>query len=120
VGEILARRPLPAARGRAPKATPHIEQVVTDWSSDFHDDEHTRSNLTRAMRLFKASGLSEEAFVGKLYEARSIVKMRGNITKTAENLAPLKNRAPYWFAVVEDLLGMREPPPEGRPAPRVP
>ena len=56
------------------------------------------------------SGLSEAAFVGRLYEARSITKQRGDIQKRASGEAGewgMRNRMPYYFAVVRDLLGMK-------------
>ena len=120
VGEILAPRPLVSGRGRPPTPTPYIEQLLTDWSSELHDAEHTRSNITRAMRLYRASGLPEESFVAKLYEARSITKQRGNISKDAQGdgLPGLKNKMPYYFAVLRDLLGLLEDTPASRTRPR--
>jgi hypothetical protein len=55
------------------------------------------------------SGLSEQAFVQDvLYKARSITQAQGNIKKRATGDTHQTNRAPYFFAVVEDLLGLRE------------
>ncbi len=113
IGEILARRPSPTSRGRPPKPTPYITQLMTDWSSELHDYEHLKSNITQAMRLYAASGLDENAFVARLYEARSITKDRGNISKLATDVAPLKNKMPYYFAVLRDLLGMKDHGDEG-------
>jgi len=96
-------------RRRQPsKATPFIEALITQFSAEFHDEEHTTSNVTRTMRLLKASGLPESDFGTYLYQARGMVKSRGNIEKVAAGHAPLKNRMPYFFSVVEDLLGMRD------------
>jgi len=97
----------PPRRGRPPKATPFIEALITQFSAEFHDEEHTTSNVTRTMRLLKASGLPEPDFGTYLYQARGMAKSRGNIEKVAAGHAPLKNRMPYFFSVVEDLLGMR-------------
>ena len=120
VAKILARRPLPTTRGRPPKPTPYIAQLLTDWSSELHDAEHTPSNISQAMRLYKASGLSEDAFVDRLYEARSITKQRGNISKAAhaDGVPGLKNKMPYYFAVLRDLLGLQEDAPTERARPR--
>jgi hypothetical protein len=65
------------------------------------------------MRLYRASGLPEESFVARLYEARSITKDRGNISKQANGggLPGLRNKMPYYFAVLTDLLGLREDSP---------
>ena len=92
---------------------------MTDWSSELHDTEHTPSNISQAMHLYKASGLNESAFVARLYEARSITKQRGNISKDAQgnDLPGLKNKMPYYFAVLRDLLGLQDdvPAPRTRP-----
>ncbi len=116
VGEILATRPLPRHRGRTAKPIPYIEQLLTDWSAELHDEEHTKSNVTQTMRLYKVSRLSEDAFVARLYEARSITKQRGNIAKQVNGGLPgLKNKMPYYFAVLRDLLGLKDSEPGDLP-----
>jgi hypothetical protein len=104
--------PSTGSRGRPPKATEQIEVVLEEISGEFHDAEHLPSNIGQAARLWKASGLSEGAFVSKLYEARSITKDYGmSIHKKASGEAGevgLRNRMPYFFAVVKDLLGMKD------------
>jgi hypothetical protein len=117
VGELLARRlpltPAPAGRntsrrGRLPKAD-YIATVVQELSARLHDDpKNTRANVTRAVRLWQASGLDERAFVEQvLYQARSLAQAQGNVTKRAGDGTGLRNKVPYFFAVVEDLLGLR-------------
>jgi hypothetical protein len=99
-------------RGRPPKAPPYIEAVMEDISSRLHDN-NPRSSLTRATRLWRASGLAEEQFVHDvLYAARSRTQAQGNVKKRASDGYGTINRVPYFFAVVEDLLGLRgeEPP----------
>ena len=79
-----------------------------DISGRLHDD-NPRSSLTRATRLWKASGLSEECFVQEvLYPARSTTQQQGGVTKRASADDGTINRIPYFFAVVEDLLGLKE------------
>jgi hypothetical protein len=103
--------PSRGTRGRPPRATEQIEAVLEQISGEFHDEEHLRSNVGQAARLWRASGLSEADFVGRLYEARSITKDRGTtIQKPATGEAGewgMRNRMPYFFAVVRDLLGMK-------------
>ena len=90
-------------------APPAVEDLIADITTWLHDDpKNTRSNTTRAVRLWKASGLPEDKFVQRLYEARSITKQQGNVKKRATNGHGTINRVPYFFAVVEDLLGLRE------------
>ena len=79
---------------------------MADVSGKLHD-ENPRSSLTQATRLWKASGLAEEAFVQRLYEARSITRQQGTVKKPAAEGGGLVNRMPYFFAVLHDLLGMK-------------
>jgi len=96
--------------GRPPKVTPWIEQVVSDLSIEFHDGDHVRQNLGQAARLWKASGRSEAAFCQLAGEARSITKQYA-VHKPAQGEAGewgFRNRMPYFFSVLRDLLGMKE------------
>lgn len=83
-----------------------ISQVLRDLSRQFHDQEHERSNRTRGLRLWAASGLDEGDYVDLLYEARTVTQGKGNIERDATDGSPqgTKNRMPYFFSVVEDLL----------------
>ncbi len=90
---------------------PHSEliaQVTSGYSILFHDRKHERSNCTRAMRLWYESVLDEDIFVALLHEARRITQQRGNIEREATDGSPegTKNRMPYFFKVVEDLVAM--------------
>ena len=102
---------LPRRRGRPPKATEQITALVQLFSDELHDTEHVPSNTGQAARLWKASGLPEDAFCQRMYEARSRAKQAGNIEKPANGEAGrygLRNRMPYFFACLRDLLGMSE------------
>ncbi len=80
---------------------------MADISAKLHDDT-PRSSLTRATKLWKGSGLPEDKFVQRLYEARSITSQQGSVRgKPASTDKHLVNRMPYFFAVLEDLLGQR-------------
>jgi hypothetical protein len=83
-----------------------IAQVIAGYSILFHDRKHERSNGTRAMRLWRESRLDEDAFVDLLHEARRITQQRGNIEREATDGSPegTKNRMPYYFMVLEDLV----------------
>ena len=97
-------------RGRPPTATPYIEQLLTEFSAELHDEEHTRQNIGQAARLWKASGRSESDFCALLYEARSITKQY-TVKKRAQGPGGeygLRNKMPYFFKVLRDLLGMKE------------
>ena len=96
-----------AGRGRPPKAPPYLAAVMEYLSQKLHDD-HARSSLTQATRLWKASGLPEDKFVQRLHEAKSLTRQQGSVRgKPAKDDRQLKNRMPYFFAVVEDLVGLK-------------
>jgi hypothetical protein len=109
------RSPRPTSRGgeagrsRQPKA-PYIEATITDFSGlILNDPDHARANVTRAIRLWQSSGMDEERFVQEvIYPARSLTQQAGDIKKRAGDGSGRRNKAPYFFAVVEDLLGLRE------------
>jgi hypothetical protein len=112
VGELLPQvqtRLKISKRGRPPKATPTIAHYVTELSAiHLHDEEHTKSNITHAMRLYKASEKSESDFVSMMLEAKAVtLDWTANIKKETREQG-VKNRAPYFFAVLEDLLGIRQ------------
>jgi len=101
------------ARGRPPKATDQIEAVLEQISGEFHDEEHVPQNLSQAARLLQQSGKSEGAFYQLIGEARSVTKQY-DIKKRASGEAGefgARNKVPYFFSVLRDLLGMKE---EGR------
>lgn len=75
---------------------------------DLHDPVHERSNITRGMKLWQHSKLSEDTFLELVREARKItLAYSGSIRKKADNYMGLKNRAPYFFQVLKDLIQRR-------------
>ena len=96
------------SNGERPPALPEpVLFTVTEFSAEFGDAPHTRANCTRAARLFTASGLSASAFCRTLYEARSVTRDEINRRRLSGSGTPVHNAIAYFFAVVEDLLGLR-------------
>ena len=63
------------------------------------------------MNRYRQSGLALEAFAEQLYAARQVTKERpaaikGRPKTDGQGYAP-KNKMAYYFAVVEDLVGLR-------------
>lgn len=83
-------------RGDRVEAPPYLAATLDEVSKQLHD-AHPESSLTRAVRLWQTSGLAEDAFVGKLYGARSITRQQPRV----------RRGMPYFFAVVEDLVGTK-------------
>ncbi len=91
-----------------------IRAFVEDFAREFNDQAPLNASTTRAVNLYRESGSSLDIFLGRLYEARSIVKERSaTIRKQADDGGwTVKNKMPYFFSVVEDLLGLRDDSPQ--------
>jgi hypothetical protein len=102
-----------ARRPRPPKLPPYLEDVITRYSQELHDVEHVAQNLGQAGRLWKDSGRSESAFSQTLAEAKDIT-LRRDIKKRATVGGEIgaRNKMPYFFKVLKDLLGLK-PETEG-------
>jgi hypothetical protein len=100
--------PIGKNQGDGPRVySTYISQVMADFSRLLHDSAHERSNRTRAMRLWAESGLDEQTFVDMLHEARTITQARQvELEATDGSAEGTKNRMPYFFRVVEDLVDM--------------
>jgi len=96
--------------------SPTIADQIEDWSIEFHDEEHFIQNRTQAIRKWVESGLDEDQFVELMYEARRRAK-KALVTKDATDATSthdgVKNRMPYFFATLQDLvdngLGIGDP-----------
>jgi DNA-binding transcriptional MocR family regulator len=86
-----------------------IANYITDFAREFADQAPVASSITRACNLYRASGLSLDAFADVLYAARQITKERAAaINGRAETLGG-KPRMAYFFAVVEREIGHASP-----------
>jgi hypothetical protein len=85
-------------------------EYLQDFTGEFRDEAPLTSSITRAYNLFRQSGVSMNAFIDCLYSARLTTKERtGSIRKyTADGY---KTKMAYFFAVLEDRLGLRKPGP---------
>lgn len=124
-GASRARVPHPRQVAQQDEVYQVIQTYIADFSRELNDRAPLRSSTTRAYNLYRRSGLDQEAFIAQLYAARAIVKERAAMIRTSgdNNAAgfPVKHRAGYYFAVLEDLLGLRSTetdhptePPTGR------
>jgi len=120
VGQHATVSPSAAGRGQL-RRVPHQDEVyqiiqayIADFARELNDKAPLKASTTRAYNLYKRSGLGQDAFVAQLYAARSIVKEQaGNIRSRGANNAagfPVAHGAAYYFAVLEDLLGLRQAP----------
>jgi hypothetical protein len=82
-----------------------------DIAREFNDAASLRSSTSRLVNLYHQTNLSMEDFIGHLYAARSVTKERSAAIHTpADDTAAdwKKNKMSYFFAVLEDRLGIRQ------------
>lgn len=88
-------------KANAESYSPYIAGVASDFSRELGDAAHDVSNIKQALNLWQASGLSEQAFVELMQEARKRTrKYQSRPTWDAMN-----NKMAYYFAALRDLLG---------------
>lgn len=84
--------------------SPYVTTVIDTCSRDFHDVEHLPSNIARAHNIWAQTDLAEAEFIDRVHEARRITKQR--ISRSA--IHNRNKKMAYFFAVLEDVLGLRE------------
>ena len=99
--------------GRKEKTT--VADYIADIAREFNDEASLAVSVSRAMNLYECAELDLDEFTDTLLAARTSTKVHSaNIQKRASRsrgmLGPAKNRMAYFFAVVEDMLGLAERP----------
>ncbi len=91
-----------------------IRDFVRDMAGKHHDEASLKSSTTRAYNLYLRTGVNLGYFFNMVYEADKEANRRSTTIKkrTADGFT---NRMAYFFAVLEDRLGLREKPPTLRP-----
>jgi len=82
---------------------------VSRYSEELHDAEHIPQNLGQAGRPWESSGWSEAESGQGLADATAIT-LRRDIKKraTVDGDMGARNKMPYYFKVLRDLLGIKE------------
>ncbi len=92
-----------------------LQAYMVDFARELNDRAPLKASTTRLYNLLKRSGTDHDAFIAQLYAARAIVKERtSSIRSCGEDSAagfPTRHKAAYFFAVLEDILGLRDEPP---------
>jgi hypothetical protein len=116
---------LPTRRGRPAGSREEREQITAylqDFAREMNDQAPLSASVSRALNAFRHANLARERWGDVLYQARSITQERSaTITKRADDPGKVfaaKNKMAYFFAVFDDLLGLRpeEPSPSARSA----
>ncbi len=99
-----------------------IQSYIADFARELNDRAPLKTSTTRAYHLYQRSGLDRDGFIAQLYAARAIVKERTGSIRSVGGKdawgAPVKQRAGYYFAVLEDLLGLRDDADDAPDGPR--
>ena len=92
-----------------------LAAFLADFARELGDQAPLPATVTRALRVFKAADVPPERWGDHLYRARAIAEEpTGQITKKGNETSGLrrKNKMPYYFGVLEQLVGLRPPPEE--------
>ena len=100
-----------AAAQKKERAT--IVDYVEDLAREFNDEASLTVSTSRAMNLYERAGVGLGEFVEALLAARAATKehsggIRKQSGKGGTTFGPGKNRMAYFFAVLEDGLGLAE------------
>lgn len=81
-----------------------ITLAVERFAGELGDKADLKVSVSRALNLYQSSGVHRDAFIDVLFQAKGEVQDRRNYP----GKAPVpRNRMAYFFAVVEDQLGLR-------------
>lgn len=82
-----------------------IGVAIRRIAAELGDRAETKVTISRVLNLFQASGIGLDGFIDLLYQAKGEVKDR----RAYPGKAPIpRNRMAYFFAIVEDQLGLRQ------------
>jgi hypothetical protein len=85
-----------------------LSRYVSEAAVEFRDNAPLKNSTTRAVNLYRKSGLSINDFLNRFSLARSKTKERTKKKDTAQR--PTSKMA-YFFAVLADSCGLRAHPP---------
>ncbi len=106
---VQSRLPIAPPTVDAAVARDAIERFIRDTAAKLHDEAPLKSSTTRAFNLYQRSGVDMGTFYNLMYDAEKEANRRSATIKklTAQGF---KNRMAYFFALLEDKLGLREKP----------
>jgi hypothetical protein len=112
IGTILKKTNSAIVADKLPTPQEHqvIQAYVESFASDLADRASLASSTARALNLFRRSSLSLESFIRHMYNARSVTKERSlnaTMASTPSKARPAKRKMAYFFACLEDNLGLR-------------
>lgn len=116
VSTVLSQMREPAAAPALPEseARDAIRAYIKDIAPRFNDQARLESSVGRAYHLYLAANLPLGAFLSRLLEVSSTVRERQSKVKKRANGG--RATMPYYFACLEDHLGLRKPGRNSHPA----
>jgi hypothetical protein len=91
-----------------------IKSYIRDIAQKLYDEAPLTSSTTRAYNLYQRTGVHLGRFLNLLYDAEKEANRRSE-TITKLTTRGFKNRMAYFFAVLEDKLGLRHHPTTSPP-----
>jgi DNA-binding transcriptional MocR family regulator len=100
--------PPPRNPPESPPTSKFLAAVITDFSRELHDEEHTRSNITQTLRLWQrleaAIGMDDATFADEFVQ---VAKRRTRKAQGQQGLGQIENTMAYFFEVLRDLVEQR-------------
>lgn len=109
ISELLPSSP-PAKR---PAAYDEVRGVIVAYLEDFarelNDQAPLTSSVTRAYRIYQRAGVDVPQFIAAMYAARSRTQEHSGAIRTVGKASgrPGKAKMAFWFACLEDCLGLK-------------
>jgi DNA-binding PadR family transcriptional regulator len=101
-------------RGRAVATSDDRERLrafLEDFARELGDEAPLSSTITRTLNIFKAAGVPPSQWSDRLYQARGLTQEHtAQIRRRASDGHSgirQKNKMPYFFGVLEQLVGLR-------------
>jgi len=87
-----------------------IGRYMEDLARELRDQAPLTASTTRACRLFVRSGMARDEFASAMLEARRRTQEHSANIKTLSTTGAEgeKSKMAYWFAVLLDIVGLRE------------
>jgi hypothetical protein len=108
IGAVLSRIQQPVLSVPVEEARNAIRAYLRDISPKFNDQAPLESSVSRALHLYERSNLPLGEFLSRLLEVSSSVRERQPKVKKRANGG--RATMPYYFACLEDRLGLRPAP----------
>jgi hypothetical protein len=90
-----------------------IRPYLEEYAEELGDEAPLSSTITQAVHLFERSGFTIDGFIGQMQQAhRETLRRSGSIKKQRARggPGPAKNKMPFYFAILQDYLGLKELP----------